>query len=93
MDAIYKRIGVDSEFQPSKENESEIRKYYGKKTVLITGATGTLGKLLVEKLLRDCPDLEKIFVLFRTKEGSSKDERRDTFLKSVVSRNFNLIVL
>ncbi|XP_033216916.1 fatty acyl-CoA reductase 1-like [Belonocnema kinseyi] len=84
MDAIYKRIGVDSEPQQIGEGESEIRKFYTGKTVLITGATGTLGKLVVEKLLRECSDLKKIFVLCRVKEDLSLNERRDALLQSIV---------
>ena len=89
MDAIYKRIGVDSEPQPIKQGESEIRKFYAGKTVLVTGATGTLGKLVVEKLLKECSDLKKIFVLCRAKDDLSLNERRDTFLQSIVSKNIN----
>lgn len=86
MDAIYKGIGVDSEAQHVQEGESEIRKFYSGKTILVTGATGTLGKLVVEKLLRECSDLKKIFVLCRAKENLSLNERRDTFLQSIVSK-------
>lgn len=84
MDAIYKRIGVESEVQPVREGESEIRKFYAGKTVLVTGATGSLGKLVVEKLLRECSDVKKVILLFRAKDGPSLDERKDQFLKSIV---------
>jgi nucleoside-diphosphate-sugar epimerase len=37
------------------------------KTVLLTGGTGFLGKVIVERLLRCAPDIERIYLLIRTK--------------------------
>lgn len=34
-----------------------------------------MGKVLVEKLLRSCPDLEKLYVLMREKKGKTPRER------------------
>ncbi|RZF49251.1 hypothetical protein LSTR_LSTR002872 [Laodelphax striatellus] len=48
---------------------SEIADFYKERTVFITGATGFMGKVLVEKLLFSCPDLKRIYVLIRTKRG------------------------
>jgi nucleoside-diphosphate-sugar epimerase len=36
------------------------------KTVLLTGGTGFLGKVIVERLLRCAPDIERIYLLIRT---------------------------
>lgn len=46
-----------------------IADFYGGKNILITGATGFMGKVLVEKLLRDCRDVKSIYVLVRMKRG------------------------
>nr|XP_019555467.2 fatty acyl-CoA reductase wat-like [Aedes albopictus] len=43
--------------------------------VFITGGSGFMGKVLIEKLLRSCPDIGKVFVLLREKKGKSSDER------------------
>uniref|UniRef100_A0A182RXE0 Fatty acyl-CoA reductase n=1 Tax=Anopheles funestus TaxID=62324 RepID=A0A182RXE0_ANOFN len=43
--------------------------------VFITGGTGFMGKVLIEKLLRSCPQIARVFVLMRAKRGKSLDER------------------
>lgn len=63
---------------------TSIPAYYKDKTVLVTGGTGFIGKLLIEKLLRSCKDLKRIVVLVRNKKGKSVDERMELFKKEVV---------
>lgn len=45
------------------------------KDVLITGASGFLGRVLLEKLLRSCPDVGAVFLLLRAKKGVPPRER------------------
>ncbi|CAG0880196.1 unnamed protein product [Darwinula stevensoni] len=54
---------------PNSEG-SEIAEFYDSRCVLITGATGFMGKVLVEKLLRSCPGIQTIFLLMRAKSGA-----------------------
>lgn len=67
------------------------------KTLFITGGSGFLGKVLVEKLLRKCPGIERIYLLLRPKKGSSPKQRIETIFSSVVSLSeykvFNLLFL
>lgn len=80
-----------------------IPEYYAGKTLFITGATGFMGKVLVEKLLYSCPDIKKMYLLLRPKKGHSSKERLDDLLNFRVSAailcrvantmNLNLIVL
>ncbi|XP_034659810.1 putative fatty acyl-CoA reductase CG5065 [Drosophila subobscura] len=63
--------------------ESEIAKFYANKTILITGATGFMGKVLVEKLLRSCGDLNVIYLLIRTKKGLDPIVRKEQYFKCV----------
>ena len=64
--------------------QSEIAQFYHGKTIFITGATGFLGKVLIEKLLRSCPHLEKIYLLIRTKKNCSPQQRIHEILDSPV---------
>uniref|UniRef100_A0A672ZYI9 Fatty acyl-CoA reductase n=1 Tax=Sphaeramia orbicularis TaxID=375764 RepID=A0A672ZYI9_9TELE len=52
-----------------------IPEYYAGKNVLITGATGFMGKVLLEKLLRSCPGVKDVYVMVRSKAGQSPQAR------------------
>nr|XP_014092579.2 putative fatty acyl-CoA reductase CG5065 [Bactrocera oleae] len=69
--------------------KSEVAQWYAGKSILITGATGFMGKVLVEKLLRSCPDVKKIYLLIRSKKGVDPLIRKDQFFKCVI---FNKIL-
>lgn len=43
-----------------------------------------MGKVLVEKLLRDCDELSKIYILVRTKKGVEPFQRREEFVNHMV---------
>ena len=51
---------------------STIQEFFSNKTVLITGATGFLGKALVEKCLRSLPGIRRFYLLIRAKERSNR---------------------
>ncbi|XP_012545692.2 putative fatty acyl-CoA reductase CG5065 [Bombyx mori] len=59
---------------------ASVAEYYAGKSIFITGATGFMGKVLVEKLLKSCPGLNKLYLLMRPKKGQSSKERLDDFL-------------
>lgn len=60
---------------------SLIANYYENKTVFITGASGFMGKVLVEKLLFACSGLKRIYILMREKRGKSGPQRVAEFSK------------
>lgn len=51
-----------------------LREWYANRTVLLTGVTSELGRVLLEKILRTLPDV-KVYVVLRTRNGLTKDER------------------
>lgn len=67
---------------------SNIQKFYDGKSVFITGCTGFLGKVLLEKLLRSCAGVENIYVLVRKKKGMDMYSRIEEICGGPVSRVF-----
>lgn len=57
------------------EGNSEIADFFAGKSVFLTGITGFLGKVVLEKLLRSCPDIGSIYVLVREKKGQKSKDR------------------
>ena len=49
-------------------------------SVLLTGATGYVGSLVLEQLLFTCPDVQSVCILVRSKRGLSPTERRRRLL-------------
>lgn len=64
--------------------ESQIANWYRNQIIFITGSTGFMGKVLVEKLLRDCPDINACYLLMRTKRGIEPEQRRDEYINHMV---------
>ncbi|CAL1678654.1 unnamed protein product [Lasius platythorax] len=54
--------------------------FYAGQSIFLTGATGFLGKVYIEKILRSCPDVREIFVLMRPKKGLNLNERLEKML-------------
>uniref|UniRef100_A0A6G1SKA6 Fatty acyl-CoA reductase n=1 Tax=Aceria tosichella TaxID=561515 RepID=A0A6G1SKA6_9ACAR len=65
-------------------DQSQIVEFYAGRCVLVTGGSGFLGKLIIEKLLRTCTEIRKIFVLIRPKKNKSPHERLNELLKSAI---------
>ncbi|KAF5281654.1 hypothetical protein FQR65_LT14584 [Abscondita terminalis] len=63
-------------------NTSSVADFYLGKTVFITGGTGFMGKVLLEKLLRSCPGVAQIYLLIRPRKGQSAHERLQQLLHS-----------
>lgn len=61
-----------------------IKDFYRGKNILVTGGTGFMGKVLLEKLLYSVPDIGKIYVLMRPKKGKSIQQRYEDMQRSPV---------
>jgi len=46
-------------------NEISVKEQLAGKRIMITGTTGFLGKVVIEKIIREIPDVEKIILLIR----------------------------
>lgn len=65
--------------------KSRISEFYAHRSVLITGATGFIGKVLIWKLLYSCSLIEKIYILIRSKHNIDISIRRKELLACPVS--------
>lgn len=54
-----------------------IQNFYKDTAIFITGSTGFIGQLLLEKLLRSCPAISTIYILVRNKKGKNVQSRVD----------------
>lgn len=63
---------------------SNVAEFYKNKNIFITGGTGFVGIALVEKILRSCPDVGKVYLLMRPKKGKEIHERLEDITKNSV---------
>lgn len=71
---------------PLLTEPSQIQNFYADSTILVTGGTGFLGRLLIEKLLRSCQTIRKIYILIRPKDGMSCEQRYENYFEGPVSK-------
>ncbi|XP_050090599.1 fatty acyl-CoA reductase wat-like [Anopheles aquasalis] len=67
----------------SHSPQNRVLNFYRNSTILLTGGTGFLGKVLLEKILR-CLDVRKVFLLIRTKDNLKPAERLDRLLQDAI---------
>lgn len=58
-----------------KSSLSPIQNFYNGQSIFVTGGTGFMGKILIEKLLRECPGISFIYMLVRPKKGKDMHQR------------------
>lgn len=79
-------VNEQSERAKAGEGQSPIRQFYRGRSIFITGATGFIGKVLVEKIARCCPEIERMYLLLRPKRGMNPQERLEKLLKADLFR-------
>ncbi|KAI4502949.1 hypothetical protein M0802_001993 [Mischocyttarus mexicanus] len=57
------------------DTRPSIPEWFRNRKVLITGATGFVGKIMIYKLLMSCPDIGNIFLMIRGKKGVDTQSR------------------
>ncbi len=75
----------------NEQSQSYITDYYKDKSIFITGGSGFVGKALIEKLLRSCPQLNKIYLLLRHKRGRKPSQRLDEIINCKVIEIIKII--
>ncbi|KAK6644947.1 hypothetical protein RUM43_001223 [Polyplax serrata] len=63
-------------------SKSQIQRFFAGKSIFITGSTGFLGSVLLEKLLRCCPDIKRVYLLIREKKGVDIQQRFKTLVNT-----------
>ena len=67
------------------DGKLNVRGFYSGKNVMLTGCTGFVGKVILEKLLRSCPEINKIYIMVRPKRNKMPMERvKNEILNSYV---------
>ncbi|KAK0166940.1 hypothetical protein PV327_004406 [Microctonus hyperodae] len=61
---------------------TSVKDFYRGRSIFITGGTGFMGKVLVEKLLRSCPGIKNIYLLMRPKKEQEVQERLEELLNA-----------
>ncbi|GBP52561.1 Fatty acyl-CoA reductase 1 [Eumeta japonica] len=60
---------------------SSVNEWYRGRKILVTGATGFMGKVLIEKILYSIPDVECVYALVRSKRGKTPEARIEEMWK------------
>lgn len=91
MHSIWKRGSRQSESHLQSPDERRpmaavprlsVREAFRGSCVLLTGVTGFVGSLVMEQLLRVCPEVERIYVLIRSKKSMTAAARLDRLVNS-----------
>lgn len=83
-------VGEKSFDDPAKLEEldalpgSDVQEFYRDATIFLTGGTGFMGKMVIEKLSRSCPHLKHIYLLIRNKKGVAVEDRIDAIFEDRV---------
>lgn len=72
---------------------SSIQTFYSEKNIMITGGTGFMGKVLIEKLLYSCSNLNTIYIILRSKHGISPESRIHNMFKLPVTIFYMILYL
>jgi len=88
-------LGERSFNEPREIDESEIgtpiQEFFRDAVIFLTGGTGFMGKVLLEKLLRTCPHIKHIYLLIRYKKGKNVEQRLEDIFEDRV--NIHVILL
>ena len=67
------------------EEKGQIQQFYAGKHILLTGCTGFLGIIILEKILRTCTEISKLYILIREKANMAIEDRLKKLFENEVS--------
>lgn len=83
---VYKnRNKLIERYADLADGDALVSNFYKGSVVFITGGTGFIGKVLIEKLLRVF-SIKRIYLLVRVKNNMTVDERLENFFQESVSK-------
>ncbi|XP_055548928.1 putative fatty acyl-CoA reductase CG5065 isoform X7 [Wyeomyia smithii] len=62
-------------------SQTPVQKWYSGKTIFVTGGSGFMGKVLLEKILYACSDIRTIYILIRPKRNKAPQARLEDWMK------------
>ncbi|CAH0714678.1 unnamed protein product, partial [Brenthis ino] len=71
-------------YASSRKKYTSVAECYEGQSLLITGSTGFVGKVLLEKLLYQCPKIDKVYLLLREKKNIKPHQRISKILDEPV---------
>lgn len=71
----------------AEDQANRIMDFLKGRKFFVTGGTGFLGKVMIEKILRRCPEVDTIYLLIRPKKGKDPHQRLQEVFKQAVSNN------
>lgn len=81
---VYKnRNKLIERYADLADGDDLVSNFYKDSVVFITGGTGFIGKVLIEKLLREF-NIKRIYLLVRIKNNMTVDERLEQFFQESV---------
>lgn len=72
------------------EKLTPIQSFLSGSNIFITGGTGFLGKMLINKLLTSCPSIDTIYLLIRNKKGKDVHTRVEDIFHDSVSKSVSV---
>ena len=61
-----------------------VAEFYRGRDIFLTGGTGFIGKVFIEKLLRSCPEMGDIYMLVRPRRNQTVHDRLKKMFKEKV---------
>ena len=88
MDTINKETNENGTDEGLNKINS-LEEFYAGSGILVTGATGFVGIGLLEKLMRVCPRVAAIFILIRSKNNETVEQRFKKLIDDPVRKYYS----